>query len=45
MSHYDQALFASKGDLQIPSVQATSYGKNGFIYIAIRTWNDILKEM
>ena len=42
MSHNYQTLFASKGNLQIPSVQTTSYGKNGFV---IRTWNDIQKEM
>ena len=30
-----QTLFASKGNLQIPSVQ-TTYGKNTFNYIAIR---------
>ena len=44
MSHNYQTFFASKGSLQIPSVQ-TSYGKNDFVYSVIRTWNDIQKEM
>ena len=43
MSHNYQTSFASKGSLQIPSVQTTSYGKNGFVYSVIRTWNDIQK--
>ena len=37
--------FASKGNLQIPSLQATSHGKNAFVYMVIRTWNYIQKEM
>ena len=45
MSHNYQTLFASKGNLQIPSVQTTSYKKNAFVCMAIRTWNDIQKEM
>ena len=45
MSHNYQSSFASKGSLQVPSVQTTSYGKNGFVYNVIRTWNDIQKEM
>ena len=45
MSHIYQTLFASKGNLQIPSVQTTSYGKNAFVYLVIKTWNDIQKEM
>ena len=45
MSHNYQLLFASKGNLQIPSVQTTSYGKNAFVYMAIRTWNDNQKEV
>ena len=45
MSHNYQTSFASKGNLQIPSVQTTSYGKNSFIYMIIKTWNDIHKEM
>ena len=44
MSHNYQTLFASKGNLQIPSVQ-TTYGKNAFVYMVIKTWNDIQKEM
>ena len=44
MSHNYQTSFASKVSLQIPSVQ-TTYGKNGFVYSVIRTWNDIQKEM
>ena len=43
MSHNYQTLFASKGNLKIPSVQTTSYGKNAFVYKVIRTWNDIQK--
>ena len=45
MSHNYQTLFASKGNLQIPSVQTASYGKNVFVYMVIRTWNNIQKEM
>ena len=45
MSHNYQTLFASKGNLQIPSVQTTSYGKNVFVYIVIKNLNDIQKEM
>ena len=45
MSHNYQTSFASKGNLQIPSVQTTSYGKNAFVYTVIRTWNDIQKEL
>ena len=41
MSHNYQTSFASKENLQIPSVQTTSYGKNAFI----KTWNDIQKDM
>ena len=37
MSRNYQALFASKENLQIPSVQITSYGKNAFVYIVIKT--------
>ena len=44
MSHNYQTSFATKGNLQIPSVQ-TTYGKNAFVYTVIRTWNDIQKEM
>ena len=45
MSHIYQTSSASKGNLQIPSVQTTSYGKNHFVYMIIKTWNDIQKEM
>ena len=45
MSHNYQTLFASKGNFQIPSVQTTSYGKNAFVYMVIKTWNYIQKEM
>ena len=44
MSHNYQTSFASKVNLQIPSVQTTC-GKNAFVYTVIRTWNDIQKEM
>ena len=44
MSHNYQTLFTSKGSFQIPSLQTTSYGKNGFVYSVI-TWNDTQKEM
>ena len=44
MSPNYQTLFASKENLQIPSVQ-TTYGKNAFVYMVIKTWNDIQKEM
>ena len=33
MSHNYQTLLASKGNLQILSVQTTSYGKNTFVYV------------
>ena len=45
MSHNYQTVFASKGNIQIPSIQTTSYGHNAFAYMAVRTWNDIQKEM
>ena len=45
MSDNCQTLFTSKENLQIPSVQTTSYGKNAFVYMVIKTWNDIQKEM
>ena len=45
MSHNYQTQFASKENLQIPSVQTTSYRKNAFVYTVIRTWNDNQKEM
>ena len=44
MSDIYQTSFASKGNLQIPSVQ-TTYGKNAFVYMVIKTWNDIQKEL
>ena len=43
--HNYQTLFACKGNLQISSVQTTSYRKKCFFYMIIRTWNDIHKEM
>ena len=43
ISQKSKKTFASKGNLQIPSVQAT-YGRNDF-YIVTRTCNDIQKEM
>ena len=45
VSHNYQTLFVSKENLQIPSVQTTLYGKNDFVYMVIKTWNDIQKEM
>ena len=33
MSHNYQTTFASKGNLEIPSVQTTSYGKNAFVHM------------
>ena len=45
MSHSCQTLFASKGNLQIPSVQATSYGESAFVNMVIKAWNDIQKEI
>ena len=45
MSHSYQTLFTSKGNLQISSVQTTSYGKNAFIHMITKTWNDVQKEM
>ena len=44
LSHNYQTSFASKGNLQIPSDQTTSYGKNAFVYMTIRTWNDIQRN-
>ena len=38
-------MFGSRGNLQIPIVQTTSYGKNAFVHMVIRTCNDIQKEM
>ena len=45
MSHDCETSFSSKANLQFPSVQATSYGKDAFVYMAIRTWKGIQKEM
>ena len=45
MSHNCWTSFASKGNLQIASVQTTSYGKNAFVYMVVRIWNNIQKEM
>ena len=45
MSDNCQTSLASKGNLNIPSVQTTLYGKNAFVYMVIRTLNDIQKEM
>ena len=45
MSLNYQTSFASKGNLQIPRVETTSYGKNAFVYMVIKTWNDIKKEI
>ena len=44
MSLNYQTLFGSKGNLQIPCVQ-TTYEKNDFAYMAVRTWNNIQKKM
>ena len=44
-THSYQTSFTSKGNLQIPIVQTTSYGKNAFVYMVVRTYNDIQKEM
>ena len=45
MSHNCQTLFASKGNLQMASIQTTPYEKHAFVYMLIRTWNNIQKEM
>ena len=45
MSQNYQTSFASKVNLQIPSAQTTSYEKNSFVYLVIRTWNDNQKEI
>ena len=45
MPHNYQTSFAFKGNLQIPSVQTTSCGKNAFVYTVIRTWNDIQNDL
>ena len=45
MSHNYQTSFASKGNLQMLTLQTTSYRKIAFVYMVIRTWNDIQKEM
>ena len=37
-------IISNKGNLQIPSVQ-TTYGKNAFVDMVLKTWNDIQKEM
>ena len=44
MSHNYQTLFASKENLQIPSAQTPSSGKNAFVYMVIKAWNDIEKK-
>ena len=46
MFHNYQISFASEGNLQIPIVQKTLYGKKYIVdYVVIRTSNDIQKEM
>ena len=40
-----QRSFASKENLPILSVQTTSNGKNPFVYMVIKTGNDIQKKM
>ena len=45
MSHNDQTLFASKGNVQIPSVQTTSNEKKDFVYMVLRTFHDTNTEM
>ena len=45
MSHNYHTSFVSKGNVQIPSVQTTLYGKNAFVYMVIKAWNNIQKEM
>ena len=40
-----QTSFAFNGNIQISSIQTISYGKIFFIYMAIKTWNNIQTEM
>ena len=41
--NYQQSF--AKRNLEIPTVQTTSYVKHTFIFTALRAWNDIQKEM
>ena len=43
-SHKYETSFASNGNLKIPSVKTTSYGKSSFINMAIKTWNTLQME-
>ena len=43
-SHKYETSFASYGNLKIPSVKTTSYGKSSFTNMAIKTWNTLQKE-
>ena len=43
-SHRYETSFASYGNLKIPSVKTTSYGKSSFISMAVKTWNTLQME-
>ena len=43
--HHYETSFSAGGNLQVPSVNTTSYGKAGFINMAIKTWNDVQKDL
>ena len=43
--HNYETSFSSKGNLKVPSVHTTSYGKAGFINMVVKTWNNIQKDL
>ena len=44
-SHKYETTFASQGNLKVPSVRTTSYGKSSFTSMAVKTWNDLQKQL
>ena len=44
-SHRYETSFSSQGNLKIPNVQTTSYGKASFISMAVKSWNNLLKDV
>ena len=44
-SHKYETTFATQGNLKVPSVRTTSYGKSSFTSMAIKTWNELQKEI
>ena len=45
MVHFFITKFASQGNLKVPNVRTTSYGKSSFTSMAVKTWNDLQKQL